>query len=83
MFENWPRGKGRLEGVKFFPSFIGKGEVGMMFFLEESCQIHRFLRVVVNELAIEVGKAKEGLETLDGRWFRPVEDTRNLGLVHR
>ena len=37
----------------------------------------------MNELAIEVGKAKERLKGLDGRWFRPVQDSSHLGLIHR
>jgi hypothetical protein len=36
----------------------------------------------VNELVIEVGKAKEGLNVLHFAWFRPILDCLDFGGVH-
>ncbi|KAG6876611.1 hypothetical protein C0993_001926 [Termitomyces sp. T159_Od127] len=39
-------------------------------------------RVVINELAVEIGKTKEGLHLFYTLWQRPVEDGLHLSRVH-
>ncbi|KIN95989.1 hypothetical protein M404DRAFT_164526, partial [Pisolithus tinctorius Marx 270] len=46
--------------------------------LHEASEWNDNVRVVINELSIEVHKAKEGLDVLHLPWLRPVMDCLNL-----
>ncbi|KIO03940.1 hypothetical protein M404DRAFT_144517 [Pisolithus tinctorius Marx 270] len=46
--------------------------------LHEVSEWNDNVRVVINELSIEIGKTKEGLDVLHLPWLRPVTDCLNL-----
>ena len=66
--------------VECIVAFVG--EVPPQVFLGESCQRDHNIRVSMDELVIEISKAKEGLNVLHFAWFRPILDCLDFCGVH-
>ena len=57
-------------------------EIPLDVFSSESGEWNDYVGVSVNESAIEIGKAKEGLDILNLAWFWPILDGSDFGRVH-
>ena len=82
MTENRSRGECGFEVVELESSLIGEGEREFVGFFEKGSKVNNFFRVVEDEFSVEIGKAKESLQCLDGSRFGPIQNTLDLGLVH-
>ena len=74
------RGKCLLQYVEGFVGLFS--ELERNSFSSETSEGYDSVEVVENEVAVEIGEAKEGLDILYLPWLRPVLDNLNLCLVH-
>jgi len=78
MRENQSLGKSLLKGAECGVS-LGI-PVPRYVFAGEASKRYNNVRIVGNEMSIEVGKAKEGLNLLEVLWSWPLENSVNFGL---
>jgi len=78
MHENWSLGKSLFEGAEHR---VGLGiPVPRCIFVGEVSKRYNNVRIVENEMLIEVGEAKEGLNLLEVLQSWPLENSVDFGL---
>lgn len=79
--EYWGSSKCLLQYVEGFAGLLS--ELERNFFSSEMSEGYDGMGVVENEMAVEIGKAEEGLDILDFLQLGPILDDFNFCLVHR
>ena len=80
MSEDWSGGKGLLQEVESGVTVIG--EIPRSVFAGKRHERNNDVRVVVDELMVEVCESKEGLDVLHFSWFWPIRDGLNFLCRH-
>ena len=80
MVENGCASEHVFEEHKHFLTIGGPIPVGAL--ASESSKRDRHVRVVSNEMAVEISKPKEGLHILDLLWGWPVPNDLDLCFIH-
>src|SRR5882724_10199626 len=81
-----PMGKDRSCGETLFKCFKGRmafiGEMPGVNLVGKTCKQNCDFGISINEMMVEVGKAKEGLNILDFLWNWPILDDLNFVWGH-
>ena len=79
--EHQCRGKRIIQAEEGLPTIIG--EVSRNSFLGEVGERDHNVQVTLDEPAVEIGEAKEGLNVLDFPWLGPIENCLDFVAGHR
>ena len=81
MRQNWGGGERFLEVLECGVALVG--EAPDSAFPSKTSERNNDLRVIVDESAMKVCEAQEGLYIMDFPWFRPILNAIHFGWVHR
>src|SRR4030081_358112 len=80
MAQDGGRCEGSFEGLECCSGWGVESEDSILF--EESSEGDNDARIPLDEAAVEIGEAEEGLEVSDCPWLRPGEDSVDFGGCH-